>query len=216
MTVNEVVWLGSADRDELNPEIVAKRDALADASRAGTWREVFALLDRDPDLVNAWRIGGASWFAPLHQAAWHGAPVDVVAELLERGAWRTLPAANGQTPQQIAVEHGHDATAELLVAGLREDRLSLHRRLDAELNALIDRRIRPQIRSELRFPVTAVLTEVGDVPMWFPVPGMYGGFSIRLMRSYLFVESWSRMVGGSGQAHVITAEGTTLVEEGFV
>ena len=52
--------------------------------------------------------------------------------------------------------------------------------------------------------------------LWFAVPGMYGGFQIKLMRSYLFVTSWCRVVGGSGQAHVITAEGYTKVEQGFV
>jgi hypothetical protein len=46
---------------------------------------------------------------------------------------------------------------------------------------------------------------------------MYGGFSIALMRgNYLYVESWIRIVGDSGQAHVITHEGVTLVDEGFV
>ena len=46
---------------------------------------------------------------------------------------------------------------------------------------------------------------------------MYGGFSIALMKeSYLYVESWIRVVGDSGQAHVVTHEGVTLVDEGFV
>ena len=46
---------------------------------------------------------------------------------------------------------------------------------------------------------------------------MYGGFSIALMKgSYLYVESWIRVVGDSGLAHVITHEGVTLVDEGFV
>ena len=33
---------------------------------------------------------------------------------------------------------------------------------------------------------------------------------------YLYVESWIRVVGDSGQAHVVTHEGVTLVDEGFV
>ena len=39
---------------------------------------------------------------------------------------------------------------------------------------------------------------VGDEPEWFPVDGMYGGFSYRLVRRNgkleLLVESWSRVV----------------------
>lgn len=37
-----------------------------------------------------------------------------------------------------------------------------------------------------------------------------------IQRNRLIVESWSRVVGGSGQAHVITESGSVLVEEGFV
>lgn len=52
--------------------------------------------------------------------------------------------------------------------------------------------------------------------LYFGYPGMYGGFSMSIHKDRLFVESWSRVVGGSGQAHVITEHGCVLVEEGFV
>lgn len=52
--------------------------------------------------------------------------------------------------------------------------------------------------------------------LWVPYPGMYGGFSLSVHRDRLMVESWSRVVGVSGQAHVITESGCVLVEEGFV
>ncbi len=56
--------------------------------------------------------------------------------------------------------------------------------------------------------------------MWFPVPGMYGGFSYCLeltgADAKLVAESWCRVVGGSGQRHEITTYGSRLVEEGFV
>ena len=45
---------------------------------------------------------------------------------------------------------------------------------------------------------------------------MYGGFDITLQEDYLDVKSWSRVVGGSGQRHVITTAGAILVDEGFV
>lgn len=55
---------------------------------------------------------------------------------------------------------------------------------------------------------------------WFPVPGMYGGFSYWLKGegadAKLITESWCRVVGGSGQRHEITAEGSCLIAEGFV
>lgn len=45
---------------------------------------------------------------------------------------------------------------------------------------------------------------------------MYGGLSTSIQRNRLVVKRWSRVVGGSGQAHVITESGCVLVEEGFV
>ena len=55
----------------------------------------------------------------------------------------------------------------------------------------------------------------------FAVPGMYGGFyGVTVNRDEsgtwgLDCESWCRVAGGSGQRHRITADETTLVEEGF-
>ena len=57
-------------------------------------------------------------------------------------------------------------------------------------------------------------------PGWFPIPGMFGGFSFWFDREgktvKLITESWSRAVDGSGQRHEITPEGSRLVSEGFV
>ena len=67
------------------------------------------------------------------------------------------------------------------------------------------------------------LTELLDTDApkaWFPVPGMYGGFSYWLegekSETRLVTESWCRVVEGSGQRHIITAAGSQLVDEGFV
>lgn len=68
----------------------------------------------------------------------------------------------------------------------------------------------------LRYPPVEILHEVPRQHLWFPVPGMYGGFDIGLVEDFLDVKSWCRVVGGSGQAHVITTDGALLVDEGFV
>jgi hypothetical protein len=69
----------------------------------------------------------------------------------------------------------------------------------------------------LEFP--KLTTELNS-QKWFPVSGMYGGFSYTLIfqntELTLIVESWSRVVGGSGQKHQITTNGIKLLEEGFV
>jgi hypothetical protein len=58
-----------------------------------------------------------------------------------------------------------------------------------------------------------------DEEAWFAVSGMYGGFSYRWLdndRTKLTASSWSRVCGGSGQAHEITKDGAKLIDEGFV
>lgn len=73
---------------------------------------------------------------------------------------------------------------------------------------------------QLRLPELEPLLELPAPKMWFPVPGMYGGFSFHLaadgVEAKLISESWSRIAGGSGQRHEITSAGSRLVEEGFV
>jgi len=84
-----IVWEIGASRDEYYRDYVQRRDALADAARGADWDTVLHLLTKDRNWINAQRIGSTSGYAPLHQAAWHGADRDVVQQLLDAGAWRT-------------------------------------------------------------------------------------------------------------------------------
>jgi hypothetical protein len=72
----------------------------------------------------------------------------------------------------------------------------------------------------LRLPELEPLLELERPQMWFPVPGMYGGFSYCLesagVQAKLVAESWCRVIEGSGQRHEITSDGGQLVAEGFV
>lgn len=220
-------WPGVLDPALLKDEVVARNHRLADAAKAGRWPEVFEVLDLSWVSVNQWRLGGDSWFAPLHQAAWHGAPTSVVETLLSRGALRGLCAHDGRTPYDVAQERGNNHLLDLLApprTRLTPERTAV---LDTGLGAVIDGRLRlPEGIAEsygkpleecLRYPPVAVLPECPEQRMWFAVPGMYGGFSTTLMEgNYLYVVSWIRVVGDSGQAHVVTHEGVTLVDEGFV
>lgn len=93
----------------------AAQHRFADAAKAGDWATVFAMLD-DPRTrvdVNGVRPGGSARFTALHQAAWHGAPAEIVSELIRHGAVRSSRDAKGQTPFDILVErHGHRADCE--------------------------------------------------------------------------------------------------------
>lgn len=233
------VWRGILDPTQLYDEVIAASHRLADAAKVGDWPMVFDLLD-DHDThvdINWWRAGGSAWFTVLHQAAWHGAPSDVAAELIRRGALRSLRDSRGRTAYDVRchrdLESNHPKTAaaqQRTSLLLRERYLkpplsplapATIRALDRHLAGVIDSRIRGVLfdgrdsQQVLRYPPVDILHEVPDQRLWFPVPGMYGGFDITLMEDFLDVKSWCRVVGGSGQEHLITTEGAILVADGF-
>lgn len=211
-------WPGVIDTAALKPEVVAASNRLADAAKAGAWDTVFDLLEASFWLgPNHWRVAGSSWCTPLHQAAWHGAPIEVADRLIALGAWRSLRDSSGQRPVDIARARGHRHLLESLSTpdlGPRER--EKHEAWDRHLDQLV--RERTKTLDPVRYrPISTEVVESEQLdPLWFPFPGMYGGFSVSVYRTRLFVESWCRVVGGSGQAHVITEDGCVLVDEGFV
>ena len=210
-------WQGVLDLDVLNDDLVDHADRLADAAKAGRWDAVLDLVEHGTwGSANQWRITGRSWFTPLHQAAWLGASVGVTERLLRAGAWRSLRTADGDRPIDLAHRRGHHHLVEALA--VRAVGASEERRFaawDSHLAALIAERTGPLEPVPFRPVPTELLVMEQLETLWVPYPGMYGGFSLSVHRDRLFVESWSRVVGGSGQAHVITESGCVLVEEGF-
>jgi hypothetical protein len=71
----------------------------------------------------------------------------------------------------------------------------------------------------IEFPVLT-MELLSQKEQGFPIQGMFGGFYYRLLmennRLKLIVNSWSRVVDGSGQKHEITKDGCVLTESGFV
>lgn len=218
---DRVEWLGVlSPREDVSTWLLEATDALADAARDGAWVRVFELLDdRDSFSVgaNSWRCGGTSWFSPLHQAAWHGASAEVVDGLKRRGAWLTLRDAEGRRPIDIARERGVHHLDKLLAPPAStapyDAKLAAMTAALAELVTADAMRVR--CTAPIRHLDAACIAEAGTT-VWFPIPGMYGGFSIEMFRGRLHVDGWSRVVGGSGRAYVITGDRTTLVDEGFV
>ncbi|MFE3541531.1 hypothetical protein ACFXK0_00995 [Nocardia sp. NPDC059177] len=215
----EVVWCGWYRRKFFSDKGIAARDRLADAARAGDWDVVFEVAARERS-VNTVRVGGSSGFAPLHQAAWHGAPEPVVERLLELGAWRTLRTADGDTAADVAAARGNDQLSALLTPRLvREVDASVLAQLECQLHAVILGRVLDLCRAcGFRPPPLSPLLEYPDETMWAAIPGFYGGFAIELVAGAdeLDVSSWCRVAGGSGQRHRVRPDGFELVEEGFV
>lgn len=223
----DFVWNGVLDPAQLIDSVVAAGHRLADAAKMGEWSTVFRMLDEYAQ-VNWWRPGGTAWFTVLHQAAWHGVSAEVAQELIDRGALRTQTDSRARTAYDVAMERHAtagrqvDALCEVLLppsASLPPHRVQA---LDRHLAEVIDGRIKGVLydgldpRAVLRYPPVGILHELPGQRLWFPVPGMYGGFRLALRGDELHAASWCRVVGGSGQHHLITHHGATLVDEGFV
>ena len=220
MGSDEATWLGSLSTPSLlDRDLVAQVNALADAAKVGDWAHVLRLVNGELKSAgpNVWRPGGSSGFTPLHQAAWHGAPAGVVQDLISSGAWRTMPARDGQTAADVANQRGHGHLSSLLEPPKPFAEPSHVAALDRRLDELVSERSIAVGAGRLRPLPTLVLQELpAGQRMWFPIPGMYGGFAVELRHRFLLVESWSRVVGGSGVAHVITKDMTAVVDQGFV
>ena len=82
----------------------------------GNWAVLLPLLKEYPHLINA--TSESKGYTPLHQAAWHGARLSVVGELLALGADRRIKTRDmDQTPQDIALEqHADRADLEFILA----------------------------------------------------------------------------------------------------
>lgn len=218
----DIIWDGIIHAEALDEEWLAIRHALADSAKAEDWPKVLEILGKHSELINTCRPGGRALFAPIHQAAYGGASVEVVEKLLELGAWRTLQNSRGERPVDVAEGRGHGQLLGILEPVYRHRvPLGILAKIQTHFHDVIRGRADALVQQHtLRLPELEPLLELVEPKMWFPVPGMYGGFSYWLesdgVEAKLIAESWCRVEGGSGQRHEITSEGVQLVDEGFV
>ncbi len=218
--MNTKIWNGNTGADCIDH--FEARHQLAVAGKNYDWAHVLALLEESPQLINASRPGGASLYAPLHQAAHGGAPPEVARKLIDLGAWRSLQNARGERPVDIAEKRGHRALVDILAPDFRRRvPLGILLKIQSHFHTVIRGRAAREVEHfGLRLPELEPLLELDRGPIWFPVPGMAGGFAYDLVAegvdAKLDTESWCRIVGGSGERHEITSRGSRLVEKGFV
>ena len=217
-----VEWDGTTKSDGLQDKEVAIRHTLAEAARQYDWQKTLEILNERPDLVNATRPDGRSLYTPFHQSAHGGAPAEVVQQMIDMGAWRTLRTADDERAIDIAKRKGYEKLSQLLapVYRARIAHLTLQK-IQAHFHEIILGRAGDLVQKyRLRLPELETLLEIEHPRMWFPVPGMYGGFSywidVEGEDAKLVSKSWCRVVGGSGQRHEITSKEGKLVDEGFV
>lgn len=218
----DIYWNGIVTQGIYQPDVERVKFRLADAARAGRWSDVINAVRENPEFVNTCRPGGKSWYAPLHQAASLGANPEVVMQLVQLGAWRTLENARGERPIDVALRKkvAH-LTMALEPVYRRKVPSGVLKKIEQHFHTVIHGRIDVlECAKALRLPELAPLLEFEKRKFWFAVPGMYGGFSYWLEAdgadALLVTESWSRVADGSGQRHDISSAGSRLTAEGFV
>lgn len=218
-----IEWCGIVKSNIFSQDECNLRKQIAKVIKAHQWNKAFLLLQERPDLINATFLDEMSWYAPVHQITFDNSPIEIVEKILSIGAWRTLKNSDGNKPVDIANKEGYQNLALLLKPIYRRHiNLETLSKIQAHFHKVIIGRIEHTIPewASFRLPDLEILLEIEQPRMWFPVPGMYGGFSYKLEiegeNVKLISESWCRVVGGSGERHEITAEGSKLVEQGFV
>ncbi|MFJ6541629.1 ankyrin repeat domain-containing protein [Streptomyces sp. NPDC091385] len=205
-------WDGLTDREQFGGMYLAERDRFADLARDADWDGVFGVLEEHPEWAGVPRPGNRSGFAPLHQAAWHGAGFAVVSRLIAHGAWRTQRARDGRRPVDVARERGHTRLVDLLtpvaVRRLPAPPEALERHFHALLRENTGRCLE---RTEHLLPPLSPLTEGLDVRIVFPVVGMMGGFTYHLEDGHLRVHGHSRMDWDQGRYYRVTPEGWSRI-----
>ena len=128
--------------------------------------------------------------------------MEVAQQLIGVWAWRTLQNARGERPVDVAERRGHRHLLGVLAPALKHlVPVGVLLKIQYHFHAVIRGRIDRQLPDHgLRLPDLEPLLELDRPHMWFPVPGMYGGFSYRLesagVDAKLVSESWCRVVGG--------------------
>jgi hypothetical protein len=175
-------WPGVTREETLSEWALIARRKLADAAKSYDWDTAFEVLAANREFVNAPRPGSVALYAPLHQAAHGGAPEDVVRRLLGLGAWRTLQNSRGERPVDVATRLGRASLVPLLEpAYQRQVPHGILLKIQSQFHDVISERAGDLVRKHaLRLPQLEPLLELENPNVWFPIPGMYGGFSYRL------------------------------------
>ncbi|CAL4102304.1 unnamed protein product [Meganyctiphanes norvegica] len=213
----------NVEKSVLRDETVELIEKISDWSYSHNWNELLKCLSDNQEYINRTRLARDSTtppklFTPLHQAAYGKAPKNVIENLLNLGASKTLKTTEGQTAYDIAVQKNmqQDILDILQVPEEIKKNEEEIKKMEKGLHKAILGRVEDLIKkNNMQLPQLSFLYEFED--FWFPVPGMYGGFHVCKCDKGVETSSWCRVAGGSGQKHLIDKQGDVkITEEGFV
>ncbi|KAJ2989685.1 hypothetical protein NUW58_g3340 [Xylaria curta] len=205
-------WLGHlyTDDDQLPEGYCELRRELSDAAFFGSWPRVWDILQEaryqfDESWVNAIRMKPhaeanlMSFWTPLHQAVYMGAPATVVQRLVNLGASRTLRTRWTEferldiTALELAYDLEETDLQDVLCPVIRNSvpagtlaqvQKSFHELIQRQVYGLVD-------ASRLYLPLLEPLTELHMSAIWFPIrcnhPG--AGYLYRLDGRDLLIQS---------------------------
>jgi hypothetical protein len=187
---------------------------------ARDWAALVKQIEERPMLVNTIYRRGRSTFHLLHEVVRHDVPRSVVHDLVKLGAFKTVKDSSGRRPVDIARKSGFDdlvipLKTEALHPGDRKNLAYIQELFHGLIRAFM---LAYKAPTDLRLPPLSILTEGWNTKVWFPIPGMYGGFHFWLDSddngTFLIADSWCRVCGGSEMRHRITPFEAVLIEEG--
>ncbi|KAF8536865.1 hypothetical protein BDD12DRAFT_982502 [Trichophaea hybrida] len=166
------------------------RQNFAENAYMGNWKRLLELLVEANQVHRQWwincirpvTIGQDKWedyvpsgYTPLHQAAWHGAPVHVIETLIQHGAWRTLRTTKGKylTPLDIAKDYGWAHLYEILSPVIRHTvPEKILQALERQLYTFIGEEVGGEVLAQERtvLPPLCVLTEMERPELMVPFP----------------------------------------------
>ncbi|WP_372366681.1 hypothetical protein [Candidatus Uabimicrobium sp. HlEnr_7] len=220
-----ITWDGTTTRGYVS-SVNVMQDDFIDYIKSENWQPAAEILDDEWFEFVTMLVDESMDYSPLHYAAYKGAPIEFFQKMLEKGALRTLENKYGERAIDIAKKNGHNHLLEILEPMYQRDiPFEILERIQENFYKLIRSRIIEiisldaikTIEQEVIFPKLAHLLEKEEIRVWFPIPGMYGGFYYWFegegSNTKLIAKSWCRVWGGSEQCHEITPEGSKFLRD---
>ncbi|KAF9885069.1 hypothetical protein FE257_000800 [Aspergillus nanangensis] len=232
----QAIWLGYLAREHTDPTYLKERQKLSEAAKWGRWDQVSSSLKTGStqfheNWCNATKIGTAgktrdlSLWTPLHQAAYTHAPRKVIEDLIQRGAYRTVPANtrgefrhSDMTPVDIARDLGYRDICDILTPVIRHYIAPRTlTKLENHFHDLLRHELKGcSLLNDLRLPQLVALTELEYPEMWFPIRCLKRGFLFRLDDRDVVVLSTGRPKDPRRQLFRVTTTKWTRIHDAIV
>jgi len=218
-----IEWDGVRKAATINESRCKLLNDIFQNARLENWDRTFRILSMESrHIIDSVQPDEKTDYTLLHHAAEQG-NTNAIGTLLDLGASKSIVDMNGRIPYDLIKDfYEHEEMYEMLrPISIKEEDETVLNKIQYNLHSLIMEIAGDPVRNhELRLPQIRVLLEHLDCNMWFPIPGMYGGFNVMFNNDsegvFLIAESWSRIAEGSGMRHKINQYGTSLIDEGFV